>query len=116
MKLEFHGHNERYTVEQSVMNLFPGERPVYEPIGPGDDAWAKITCRETGDCLRVTADLFSTAKAALTHMPPRSPVRISTGRASAATLWGPASIWPGGRWGCRICPGACSPASGPINR
>ena len=30
-------------VEQSLMNLFPGELPVYEPIAPGDDAWAKIT-------------------------------------------------------------------------
>ena len=25
MKLEFHGHDERYIVEQSMMNLFPLE-------------------------------------------------------------------------------------------
>ena len=58
MKLEFHGHDERYVVEQSLMNLFPGELPVYEPIAPGDGAWAKITCDEAGDYLVVTTDLF----------------------------------------------------------
>ena len=42
MKLEFHGHDERYTVEQSLLNLFPGELPVYEPIAPGDESWAVI--------------------------------------------------------------------------
>ena len=49
MKLEFHGHDERYTVEQSLLNLFPGELPVYEPIRPGDETWAIISCREDGD-------------------------------------------------------------------
>ena len=39
MKLVFRGHDERYVVEQSLMNLFPGELPVYEPITPGDDSW-----------------------------------------------------------------------------
>lgn len=58
MKLVFHGHDERYVVEQSLMNLFPGELPVYEPIAPGDDAWAEITCDEAGDHLVVTTDLF----------------------------------------------------------
>ena len=43
MKLELRGHDERYVVEQSLMNLFPGEKPVYEPIGPGEDNWAVIT-------------------------------------------------------------------------
>ena len=46
MKLVLTGHDERYTVEQSLMNLFPGELPVYEPIGPGDESWAVIACRE----------------------------------------------------------------------
>ena len=62
MKLVFHGHDERYVVEQSLMNLFPGELPVYESIQPGDDAWAEITCDEAGDCLTVTADLFYQGK------------------------------------------------------
>jgi len=37
MKLEFHGHDERYTVEQSLLNLFPGELPDYGPIAPETD-------------------------------------------------------------------------------
>ena len=32
MKLELRGHDERYIVEQSLLNLFPGQLPVYEPI------------------------------------------------------------------------------------
>ena len=58
MKLIFHGHDERYVVEQSLMALFPGELPVYEPVVPGDDAWAEITCDEAADYLVVTCDLF----------------------------------------------------------
>ncbi|MCI8970502.1 MAG: coproporphyrinogen dehydrogenase HemZ [Oscillibacter sp.] len=57
MKLEFRGHDERYTVEQSLLNLFPGELPVYEPIRPGDDAWAMVSCREEEGRLLVTTDL-----------------------------------------------------------
>ncbi|WP_300413261.1 coproporphyrinogen dehydrogenase HemZ [uncultured Oscillibacter sp.] len=47
MKLEFHGHDERYTVEQSLLNLFPGELPVYEPVRPREDeSWAIVSWRE----------------------------------------------------------------------
>ena len=56
MKLLLRGHDERYTVEQSLLNLFPGEKPVYEPIGPGDDTWAVISLREDGRC-HVTVEL-----------------------------------------------------------
>ena len=54
MKLEFHGHDEKYVVEQTMMTLFPGEKPVYEPIDPEtDDCWAVISVREeTGDTTR----------------------------------------------------------------
>lgn len=58
MKLVLNGHDERYVVEQSLMALFPGELPVYEPVAPGDDAWAAITCDEASGYLVVTADLF----------------------------------------------------------
>ena len=58
MKLELRGHDERYIVEQSLLNLFPGELPVYGPVAPEDDAWAKIACDEAQDYLVVTADLF----------------------------------------------------------
>lgn len=50
MKLVLNGHDERYVVEQSLMNLFPGELPVYEPVQPGDESWAVITLRETDRC------------------------------------------------------------------
>lgn len=56
MKLVLIGHDERYTVEQSLMSLFPGEKPVYGAIGPGEDG-AVIACRETGDALSVSAEL-----------------------------------------------------------
>lgn len=58
MKLEFHGHNEQYTVEQSLLNLFPGERPVYEPIQPYEDKnWAIISCREEPTRFHVTVEM-----------------------------------------------------------
>ena len=57
MKLEFHGHDERYVVEQSLMNLFSGEKPVYEPILPGDADWAVISLEEPEDLCRVTVSL-----------------------------------------------------------
>ena len=58
MKLELNDCGERYTVEQSLLNLFPGELPVYERILPGDETWARITCREEdGVRLLVAVDL-----------------------------------------------------------
>ena len=56
MKLVLNGHDERYTVEQSLMNLFPGEKPVYEPVQPGDDSWAVISLMEDEAC-HVTVEL-----------------------------------------------------------
>ena len=50
MKLEFHGHDERYTVEQSLLNLFPGELPVYGTIDPETDRnHAYVTWEEKPD-------------------------------------------------------------------
>ncbi|MBE6963877.1 MAG: coproporphyrinogen dehydrogenase HemZ [Ruminococcaceae bacterium] len=57
MKLVLNGHDERYIVEQSLMNLFPGEKPVYEPILPGDDSWAVVSLREEADRCHVTVEL-----------------------------------------------------------
>ena len=64
MKLELRGHDERYVVEQSLMNLFPGEKPVYEPIVPGDDSWAVITVQEEPAHCRVTVELSHQGKTA----------------------------------------------------
>lgn len=57
MKLVLNGHDERYVVEQSLMNLFPGELPVYEPVQPGDDSWAVISLLEDASQCRVTVEL-----------------------------------------------------------
>ena len=63
MKLELRGHDERYVVEQSLMNLFPGEKPVYEPILPGDDTWAIVSLREEAERCHVTVELSFHGKA-----------------------------------------------------
>lgn len=68
MKLELRGHDERYVVEQSLMNLFPGEKPVYEPIGPGEDNWAVITVDDAPGLCRVTVELNHQGKTASQHL------------------------------------------------
>ena len=64
MKLVLNGHDERYVVEQSLMALFPGELPVYEPIAPGDDSWAMVSLAEEDGCCRVTVELTFGGKSA----------------------------------------------------
>lgn len=64
MKLVLNGHDERYVVEQSLMNLFPGELPVYEPVQPGDDSWAVISLLEDAGQCRVTVELSYHGKTA----------------------------------------------------
>ena len=89
MKLVLKGHNERYTVEQSLMNLFPGELPVYEPIAPGEDG-AVVSCREDGDSLTASTALTRCGK--------------TVSRSFAATLSGTAFDREGQR---RHAIGAC---------
>ena len=43
MKLELIGHDEKYAVEQSLLTLFPDERPVYGPVTDEDASAARIT-------------------------------------------------------------------------
>lgn len=64
MKLVLNGHDERYIVEQSLMNLFPGELPVYEPVQPGDESWAVITLRQEQESCRVSVELRHDGKTA----------------------------------------------------
>lgn len=64
MKLVLNGHDERYVVEQSLMALFPGELPVYEPIAPGDDSWAVVSLAEEDGCCRITVELTFGGKSA----------------------------------------------------
>ena len=57
MKLEFLGHDERYIVEQSLMTLFPLEKPTYDAVQPEDEAWCRLAAAETAAECRVTAEL-----------------------------------------------------------
>ena len=61
MKLVLTGHDERYTVEQSLMNLLPGELPVYGPITPADESWGVISLEEGAVC-RAAVELFCRGK------------------------------------------------------
>lgn len=63
MKLILQGHDERYVVEQGMLNLFPGEKPVYEPILPEDDTWAVVSLQEDDLC-HVTVELSYRGKSA----------------------------------------------------
>jgi oxygen-independent coproporphyrinogen-3 oxidase len=67
MKLIFEGHDERYTVEQSLLNLFPGELPVYGPVQPEDDTWAYVGYREKDEFFTVKVDLTYRGKNALRY-------------------------------------------------
>ena len=58
MKLELRNHDHRYVVEQSLLALFPEERPVYGTVAPGADRrWAIVTLKEEGDRCGVTTEL-----------------------------------------------------------
>lgn len=50
MKLQLIGHDERYTVEQTLLALFPAEKLVYGTVDPATDhRWAIISLRDTGE-------------------------------------------------------------------
>lgn len=57
MKLELIGHDEKYAVEQSLLTLFPDERPVYGPVTDADESAARITMGEDAGSVCVTTEL-----------------------------------------------------------
>ena len=57
MKLELIGHDEKYAVEQSLLTLFPEERPVYGRVTDEDARWARLTMMEDCTAVRVTTEL-----------------------------------------------------------
>ncbi len=57
MKLELIGHDEKYAVEQSLLTLFPAERPVYGRVTDQDERWARLTMLEDCTAVRVTTEL-----------------------------------------------------------
>ena len=64
MKIELIGHDEKYTVEQSLLALFPEERPVYGAVEPADGRWMIVTLREEGAACHVTTELGWDGKSA----------------------------------------------------
>ena len=64
MKLVLQGNDERYIVEQSLLNLFPGQLPVYEPITSEDDTWAVVSVQEEPSQCHVTVELSFEGKSA----------------------------------------------------
>ena len=65
MKLELRGHTHQYVVEQSLLALFPEERPVYGAVDPGADRrWAVITLEDRGEQCAVTVELGWDGKSA----------------------------------------------------
>lgn len=57
MKLYFTGHAERYAVEQSLLMLFPDERPLYPDAPPSADEAALHLRLSEGRTLSATANL-----------------------------------------------------------
>ena len=58
MKVQLIGHDEKYALEQSLLTLFPGEKPVYGTVDEAvDTRWARVTLTEDGETVQVTTEL-----------------------------------------------------------
>ena len=70
MKLYLTGHDYRYALEQSMMTLFPGERPEYPDAPPAPEesaAWSALTINdETATATAKLQRCGKTAEAAFT--------------------------------------------------
>ena len=65
MKLELIGHDEKYALEQSLLTLFPGEKPVYGTVDKtADTRWARVTLTEEDERVQVTTELGMDGKSA----------------------------------------------------
>ena len=65
MKLELIGHDEKYALEQSLLTLFPGEKPVYGTVDrTADTRWARVTLTEEDERVQVTTELGVDGKSA----------------------------------------------------
>ena len=65
MKLELIGHDEKYALEQSLLMLFPGEKPVYGTVDKtADTRWARVTLTEEDERVQVTTELGVDGKSA----------------------------------------------------
>ena len=65
MTLELIGHDEKYALEQSLLTLFPGEKPVYVTVDKtADTRWARVTLTEEDERVQVTTELGVDGKSA----------------------------------------------------
>ena len=64
MKVQLIGHDEKYALEQSLLTLFPDERPVYGAAEDSDTRWAVVTMVEENDTVRFTSKLGYDGKTA----------------------------------------------------
>ena len=64
MKLQLVGHSEKYALEQSLLALFPDERPVYGAVLPGDARRAIVTMREEDARVEFVTELSYDGKTA----------------------------------------------------
>ena len=65
MKLELIGHDEKYALEQSLLTLFPSEKPVYGTVNKTvDTRWARVTLTEEDERVQVTTELGMDGKSA----------------------------------------------------
>ena len=65
MKVQLIGHDEKYALEQSLLTLFPCEKPVYGTVDESvDTRWARVTLTEDGETVQVTTELGVDGKAA----------------------------------------------------
>lgn len=59
MKLILEGHNEQYAAEQSLLALFPDERPVYGTAPEeSDSSWARISLAQEGALCTAKTTIF----------------------------------------------------------
>ncbi|MGI5962281.1 MAG: coproporphyrinogen dehydrogenase HemZ [Lawsonibacter sp.] len=64
MKLVLKGHEERYVVEQGMLNLFPQEKPVYGQLMPEDTTWAVVELKEEAAVCQVQVEVCWEGKTA----------------------------------------------------
>ena len=65
MKVQLIGHDEKYALEQSLLTLFPGEKPVYGEVNEASDVhWARVTLTEDEETVQVTTELGLDGKSA----------------------------------------------------
>ena len=65
MKIQLIGNEEKYALEQSLLTLFPAERPVYGAVDRASDSrWAVVCLREDGTQVAVTTELGYDGKTA----------------------------------------------------